>query len=87
MIPSCSAACTEAHPQRAHYYVSVVRDDGARAIICGPYPTHAAALADVELARDRVCDFAPETWWLAWGTCGSDDLLRARWVDAPSIFV
>jgi hypothetical protein len=76
--------CGEDHTSRAAYYVTAI--DGSRtAIVCGPYPTHAAALAEVDEARRRVVDLLPEAWFYEWGTCGSDDPLSARWVSAAFI--
>lgn len=82
MIAGCP--CGETHAPRAAYYVSAV-DGSRKAVVCGPYATHAEALAEVSSVRDRVCELLPEAWWYGWGTCGSDDPLRARWPNAASI--
>lgn len=81
--PACPCDGECAARPRAAYYVSARREDGANALVCGPYPTHSEALADVAAARDACYRLSPETWWLAWGTCGSDDPVRARW-DRPA---
>lgn len=83
MTPACP--CGEDHAPRAAYYVSATRDDGRRAIGCGPYPTHGEALAEVDPAREACYRLDPTTWWLGWGTCGSDDTLPARWSRAAEI--
>lgn len=55
--------------------MSALRDDGARAVVCGPYETHEAALADV-FAVETFCD----PWRrYAWGTCSSGETL-AVWL-------
>lgn len=53
------------------YYVSAI--DGARkALICGPYPTHDAALADVTRVKRAAYDVDPRAHWWAWGTASVD---------------
>jgi hypothetical protein len=34
----------------------------------GPYPTHAAALADVDKARNVADKHDARAWFMAWGT-------------------
>jgi hypothetical protein len=68
-------ASDDVHHDKAHYYVSAI--DGPKTfIIAGPYASHAAALAQVR----AVCEFANEqdgrAWFMAWGTCGSDELIK-----------
>lgn len=53
------------------YYVSCV-DGERRALVCGPYPTHEQALADVHRVSVAAAERWPESWWYSWGTAGSD---------------
>lgn len=55
-------------PRPGSYYVSAV-SDRSHWLMAGPYPTHAAALADVARARQISCDADPRGHWLGWGTC------------------
>lgn len=74
-------SCGEAHEPRALYFVSVRDDAGRNGLACGPYLTHQAALDDVKRVRDHAYRLDPTTWWLAWGTCGTDDHRRqAKWL-------
>lgn len=58
------------------YYVSAAKHDGsavyARAMMRGPYATHAAALAAVDTARADADRIDPWAWSWAWGTARSD---------------
>ncbi len=47
------------------YYVSVI-DGPRKALVEGPFATHAEALARVDAARDECTD--PRAWFMAWGT-------------------
>jgi len=62
--------CTaETCPESGGYYVSAV--DGPNWWkMAGPYPNHAAALADVNLARDLANkhDRSGRAWFMSWGT-------------------
>lgn len=62
---------------RRYFWVSAQRDDGRRAIIAGPYDTHEAALADVRRVTLAACRVDDRAWWYAWGTAGSDEILKA----------
>jgi hypothetical protein len=61
---------------RRFYWVSALRDDGARAIIAGPYPDHPAAEADVRRVTLAACRVDHRAWWYSWGTAGSDEMLK-----------
>jgi hypothetical protein len=50
-----------------YFYVSALRDDGARSIVSGPYLTQEAAERDVFPMMDRYDLFRQ----YAWGTCAS----------------
>jgi hypothetical protein len=58
------------------YYVTAV--DGSRWFkMAGPYVGHAAALADVDRARDIASNVDGRAHFMAWGTCraeGSTDI-------------
>lgn len=50
------------------YYVSAI-DVPARALVAGPYPDHATALARVQrVKRVWVRRYNPRAWFWAWGT-------------------
>lgn len=56
------------------YYVTAV-DAGRVYTMAGPYATHAAALADVDRAREVAYAHDGRAWFMAWGTArmeGSD---------------
>jgi hypothetical protein len=75
MTAPLTVAGDDVHTDKAHYYVSAI--DGPRTfIIAGPYAAHAAALAQVNAVRDLGVDQNPRAWWFAWGTCGSDELIK-----------
>jgi hypothetical protein len=50
------------------YYVSAIDDTRNTHLMAGPYALHAAALADVDKARDIAVKHDPRAWWMAWGT-------------------
>jgi hypothetical protein len=61
-------------PETRYFYVSCI-DHDRRALVVGPYSTHAAALADVARVRAEAERVDPRAFWYAWGTAGSvDDL-------------
>ena len=62
---------------RRYFWVSAQRDDGRRAIIAGPYLSHEAAKADVHRVTLAACRVDDRAWWYAWGTAGSDEMLKA----------
>lgn len=49
------------------YYVSVKRGNDTR-LLAGPYPEHAAALADVESVTRIACELDPKVWFDSFGT-------------------
>ena len=53
------------------YYVSAV-DGGRYALLAGPYPSHAAALAQVDAARTIAHELDPRAIWYGYGTCRMD---------------
>lgn len=55
-----------------NYYVTAI--DGERFFyMAGPYGTHANALERVDQARDIASNHDGRAWFMAWGTCRSDD--------------
>ena len=50
-----------------NYYVSCV-DGPDWWIMAGPYPSHAAAVADKRRVQDIAFDADPRAWWKSWGT-------------------
>lgn len=50
------------------YFVSAV-DGDQFALASGPYPNHAAALADLEAVKRQAIDLNPGGWFYQWGTC------------------
>ena len=57
------------------FYVSVI-DGKRRALLAGPYDTHAEALALVEQVRRKAYDIDPKSHFYAFGTAGSDEELK-----------
>jgi hypothetical protein len=58
------------------YFVSAI-DGTKKYIMAGPYAGHAAALADVDRARDIASNLEGRAHFMAWGTCraeGSTDI-------------
>jgi hypothetical protein len=54
------------------YYVTA-RDAGRYHVMAGPYADHAAALADVQRARDIAYEHDGRAWFMAWGTARIED--------------
>lgn len=65
------------------YYVSVI--DGTRkALVAGPFETHAEALAQVEPEREKWYKLDARSHWYAWGTARvRDDKVAAQLGGAP----
>lgn len=59
-------------PRPGFYYVSVI-DGPRRALVAGPYETHAEALGAVPRMRDEGCKCDPRAWWYAWGTARCEE--------------
>lgn len=75
------------------YFVSAV-DGDQFALASGPYPSHRAALDDLEAVKRQAINLDPGGWFYAWGTCrleiGSGKLgaLQKRgWRDATAVNV
>ena len=71
---------------KAHYYVSAI--DGPKTyIIAGPYKRHADALAQVDAACRLADERDGRAWFMAWGTCGSDEAIKTplgpEWTPPP----
>lgn len=62
----------ECDPRPGNYYVSVI-DQGRRALLAGPWPTHAEALAQVDAVRVKACELDPRGCWYAFGTARLPD--------------
>lgn len=57
------------------YYVSAISDgspDAPYYFVAGPYPTHAAALAQVGAVRAEAERRDPRAYWMAWGTARTE---------------
>lgn len=64
------------------YYVSAI-DGDRKALICGPYATHDAALADVRRVSRAAYEVDPRAHWWAWGTASVDLDKAPEWRDRP----
>jgi hypothetical protein len=65
--------CTpETCPEPGIYYVTA-KDGPQWWKMAGPYPTHEAALADVDRALRIASDNAPKAWFMNWGTARMKD--------------
>lgn len=66
-------------PRPGAYYVSVI-DGPRRALLAGPWPTHAEALAMVETVRTKACELDGRGHWYAFGTARlpNDDSVPIR---------
>lgn len=61
-------ACGVAPDSRSgHYYVSCI-NGAKKALVTGPYDSHAEALADVERVRTAAGKLDPKCDFYAWGT-------------------
>lgn len=60
------------NPHPGAYYVSV-KDQGRTALLAGPWPTHAEALAMVDTVRAKACELDPRGVWYAYGTARLPD--------------
>ena len=70
-IAPISMAEGETDERPGYYYVSVI--DGRRwLLLYGPFDTHAAALAAVEMVRRLAVDVDPRAWFYAFGTARLD---------------
>ena len=58
-------------PRPGAYYVSAT-DAGRYILLAGPFPTHAAALAKVDAARDIAHELDRKAIWYGYGTCRMD---------------
>jgi hypothetical protein len=66
---TCERGCTpESCPPDGRYYVSAIDGPGYY-LMAGPYPTHAAALADVDKVKDISQEKDAKAFWMSWGTC------------------
>lgn len=62
----------EPDPRPGNYYVSVV-DGKRRALLAGPWPSHAEALARVDEVTRIACKLDPRGCWYLFGTCRLPD--------------
>lgn len=71
---------------KKHYYVTAI-DGTKRYVIAGPYAEHETALARVKDALHEADKGNSGAWFMAWGTAGSDELLKsplgAEWSPKP----
>jgi hypothetical protein len=51
------------------FYASIRREGGDFRLMLGPFPTHAEALAAVDLARELAERSDARAHWYAYGTC------------------
>lgn len=74
IIEECTThVCTpESCPEPGSYYVTCV-DGKWFWKMSGPYPNHAAAIADVEKACRIASDHNDRAWFMAWGTARMKD--------------
>lgn len=68
------------NPDHHFHYVSAI-DSDRRFLIAGPYSSHEAALARVDVVRAYACDFsknasAGRAAFMAWGTASSAEPLK-----------
>ena len=61
----------EADPRPGSYYVSCIYGE-KRALLYGPLPSHAAALAMVERVRAVAVEVDPRAHWYSFGTARAD---------------
>lgn len=54
-------------PYAPGFYVSAI-DGNRKALVSGPYATHAEALGKVDSVRDEWCELDGRAWFYAWGT-------------------
>lgn len=58
-----------------YYYVSAI-DNKKVYLVSGPYPTHSEALDKVKEVLHVADERDPRAWFMAWGTSGSDDIIK-----------
>jgi hypothetical protein len=58
-----------------YFYVSAI-DGPKKWLMAGPYTDHQAALNQVHAVAKEAADGRPQSWWYAWGTCGSDEIIK-----------
>lgn len=61
----------EVDPRPGSYYVSCI-DGPRRALLYGPLPSHAAALAMVDQVRAVAVEVDPRAHWYSFGTARAD---------------
>jgi hypothetical protein len=59
--------CTPETCPQGRYFVTAI-DAGATHYMAGPYPEHAAALADVDKALKIADKHDGRAWFMSWGT-------------------
>lgn len=65
--------CTSGEcPSPGRYFVTAI-DGPSFYYMAGPYPTHAEALARVDLARDIADKHDGRAWFMSWGTVRQKD--------------
>jgi hypothetical protein len=69
MTKPTACDCGSQHPTGQRFYVSVI-DGGRRGLLLGPFATHAAALARVNVVRSWCIDRDQRAHWYGFGTAG-----------------
>ena len=59
---------TEPDTAPGPYYISAI-DGPKHAFVSGPYKTHAQALAELDVCREKTIQVDPKTHFAAFGTC------------------
>ena len=62
----------EPDPRPGFYYVSCMRDDGAKRLVRGPWTSHVDALANVRKVQTEAENVDARAVWYAWGTARSE---------------
>ena len=57
------------------FYVSAI-DGSKKYLIAGPFEDHSRALAMVEPVRNRAYEINAKAWFMAWGTCSSETVIK-----------
>lgn len=52
-----------------YFYVDAIPQAGRVTLLSGPYPNHAAAMADVDAVRKLANEIDPRSHFMPFGTC------------------
>lgn len=66
------------------FYVTA-KDTSRLFFMVGPFKEHKEALKWVDLAMQHAAEIDPRSWWMEWGTSGSDDVKFCPLNDALKI--